>query len=137
MSMTRMSRAAFVKAALALLGGAVTVLGPAAARAEVKGDPPEAAMKNLLESTKNRSYDAFLADADDGFRAGITKQMFDGVCGQVSARLRQGYKTIYLGKLRQGEVTTYLWRVEFNDRSDELLLRMEIKDAKIAGALLT
>jgi hypothetical protein len=138
MSMTtsRVSRPAFVRAALALLVGAVGALAPAAARAEVKGDPPEAAMKNMLEATKNRSFDAFMADADDGFRVGVTRQMFEGVAGQVGPRLRQGYKTVYLGKLRQAEGATYLWRVEFRDGKDELLMRMAIKDGKVAGALL-
>jgi hypothetical protein len=135
-SMTRVSRAAFVKAALALLGGAAAALTVAPARAEVKGDPPEATMKNLLEATKNRSYDAFMADADDVFRAEVSKQNFDGVCGQVSGRLRQGYRTVYLGKLKQAGGMAYVWRVEFKDGQDELLMRLDIRQGKVAGAML-
>jgi hypothetical protein len=133
--MNRVSRATFLKAAfVACAGGAAALTPPAAA--EVKGEPPEAAMKHLLESTKKGSYDDFLADCDDQVRASLSKQNFEGVAATLGPRLREGYKTSYLAKLRQGGGVTYLWKVEFKDGKDEHLLKVSVKNGKISGALI-
>ena len=119
---------------LGVLSGRVLAGTPAAGQ-----DPPEAVMKSILEATKEKSYDAFLTHADSGVRAGISKQMFDGVAGMFSARLQKGYKTTYLAKLRQKGYTVHLWKLEFADGKDEVLFRLTMdKDGagKYSGVLL-
>jgi hypothetical protein len=104
---------------------------PLRASAEITEDPPEAALKKMLEAVK-----VFLTDADDAVRAGITKQMFEGVSGLLTPRLKQGYKTSYLNKLRQHGHTVYLWKLEFSDGKDEALVKLSVKDGKVSGILI-
>jgi hypothetical protein len=99
-------------------------------------DPAEAMVKKMLEATKNKSYDAFLADADDTVRAKLTRQQFDAVANLVGPRLKQGYKLSYLAKLRKGEYATHLWKVEFSDGKDDSLVTMSVKDGKVAGIFI-
>jgi hypothetical protein len=94
---------------------------------------PEAQAKRMLEAIKTKSYEEFLADADDKMRMALTKPQFDGVCGLLSGRLQQGYKTSYLGKLRQQGFDTHLWKLEPADGKDEHLVKMSVKDGKVGG----
>ena len=90
-------------------------------------------MKKMLEAVKSGSYDAFLADASDTVRSSLSKQMFDGVAGIYGARLRQGYKAIYLGKLHQKGHVTHLWKLEYADGKDDDLFKVSLKDGKVGG----
>jgi hypothetical protein len=108
----------------------------AAAAQSTAADPPEPLMKKMLEAIKTRSYEDFLLDCDDKMRAALSKQMFEGVSNQLAPRLRQGYKTAYLGKIRQQGFVTYLWKLELADGKDEILARMSMKDGKVGGFLL-
>jgi len=126
--------------ALSLRGGLLALLSVSGstwiagtALAAITADPPEATLKKMLEAVKTKSYDDFLIEADDTVKAKLTKQMFEGVSGQVGPRLKQGYKTAYLSKLRKGEITVHLWKLEFSDGKDEALVTMAVKDGKVAG----
>ena len=124
---------------LALLAaGAAACFAPVTLARAAGPDAPEAIAKNIMEATKDKAYDRFLADANDDVRANITKQMFDGVSNQLAPRLRQGYKMVYLTRLRQGGMLVHLWRLEFSDGKDELLLRVAIsKDTgKVSGMVV-
>lgn len=101
--------------------------------AEPEDPAAQAIMKRLVEAVKNRSYDDFVADADDRVKQALTKQMFEGVCGQLSPTLREGYKTVYLGKLRKQGLMTHLWRLETKQGQEDLLVRVSIKDGHVAG----
>lgn len=117
---------------LAAITGSVC-LGLVPRRARAADDPPEAVMKNIVEAVKKRSYDQFLLDAGDEVRAGITKQMFEGVAGQLAPRLKNGYSTTYLGKLTQKGHAVYLWRLEPAEGKDEVLVRLAMKDKRVTG----
>ena len=123
-------------AALVTLIGLGATLAPPLAQAQVTQDPPEKIMTMMMEATKNKSYPDFIAEVDDTFRAALTPQMFDGVAATLGPRLKAGYKTKYLGKLRQQGSAVYLWKLEFTDGKDEALVKMAVKDKKIAGFLL-
>src|SRR3954471_18021469 len=86
------------------------------ARADVTQDPPEKGLTMMIEATKNRSFADFMAEADDHMRTELTVQNFEGVCGQLSARLQKGYKTKFLTKLRkEDQMMVYLWKLEYAD----------------------
>ena len=118
-------------AALGTLLGVGTLSAPPLAQAEVTQDPPEKVMTMMIEAAKTKSYQDFIVEVDDGFRAALTPQMFEGVANQLSPRLRLGYKTKYLTKLRQQGNVVYLWKLEFTDGKDEALIKMAVKDKKI------
>jgi hypothetical protein len=96
-------------------------------------DPPQVVMNKMLEAVKSKSYDDFLHHCDDQMRAKLTKIMFEGVSNMMGPRLRLGYKTPYLGKLRQQGAVVYLWKLELADGKDEVLVKMGIRDDKVAG----
>ena len=99
-------------------------------------EPIEANMKRILAAIQSNSYDDFVAPGDAAFKSGITKQMLDGVSTQIGPRLKQGYHATSLGKLNQQGYSVYLWKLEFNDRKDDLLVKMALKDGKVGGFLL-
>jgi hypothetical protein len=113
---------------------ATTIAGTASAA--ITADPPEATLKAMLEAVKAKSYDDFLTEADDTLRAGLTKQMFEGVSGLVGPRLKQGYKTSYLAKLRKTGIAVHLWKLEFSDGKDEAMVTLSVKNGKVAGIFI-
>jgi hypothetical protein len=125
----------FVRSVAGLALAAALVCVGFAARADITEEPPEKAMRNVLESHKSKSYGDFLVDADDGIKAGITPQMFEGMSNQLAPRLKAGYKTVFVCKLRKQGRAVYLWKVEFTDGKDDVLLRIAIKDKKITTVL--
>jgi hypothetical protein len=125
----------FVRSVAGLVLGAALVCQGFVARAEITEDPPEKAMRNVLESHKSKSYEDFLVDADDGIKAGITRQMFEGMSNQLAPRLKAGYKTMFVCRLRKLGRAVYLWKVEFTDGKDDVLLRIDIKDKKMTAVL--
>ena len=119
------TRKQFLALGLVALSSAVAMAAP--------HPEPEAQMKKMLEAIKAKSYDDFLGDADDRMRMALSKAQFEGVCGLLSARLQQGYKTSYLGKLRQQGFDNHLWKLEPADGKDEHLIKMAVKDGKVGG----
>jgi len=99
-------------------------------------EPIEATMKKLLAAIQSNSYDDFVAPGDAAFRSGMSKQMLDGVSTQLGPRLKQGYHPTFLGKLNQAGFSVYLWKLEFNDRKDDYLVKMAVKDGKVGGFLI-
>jgi hypothetical protein len=119
---------------LALGAACLLAAWSAPARADNAPADAEAIMKRIVEAVKARSYDDFLVDADDRVKQGITKQMFEGVAGQLAGRLTKGYKTSYLGGLRQKGYATHLWKMEIADgKNDDVLVKISVKDGKVAG----
>jgi len=117
---------------------AMSFTGPATLRAAAAAakDNPEAQMKKMVEALKNRSYEAFLEGTDDTMKAALTKQMFEGVCGQLSEPLGKGYRTTRLGQLKQLGSTVHLWKLEISGLEDQTLIKMSVKDGLVNGFLL-
>jgi hypothetical protein len=126
----------FARQAATLALGVALVFTGFVTHADVTDDPPEKAMRNVLESHKNGSYEDFLVDTDDRIRTGITPQMFEGMSNQLAPRLKAGYKATFVCKLRKEGRAVYLWKVEFTDGKDDMLLRIGIKDKKVAGVAI-
>jgi hypothetical protein len=111
------------------------LLLPLSARAQTS-DPPEGLMKKMMEAIRARSYDDFMIECDEGMRAALSRQQFDGVAGLMAPSLQPGYKTTFLGKLQQKGHAIYLWKLVPATVKDETLIRIAIKDKKVAGFLL-
>ena len=68
------------------------------------GAEPEVAattVKKLLAAVEANDYDAFVAQGNATFKAGLTKQMLEGVSAQLASRMKKGYDSLYLGALKQ------------------------------------
>ena len=90
-------------------------------------------LKRLLGAVEVSDYDSFVADGNAVFKAGITKQMFEGVSAQLSPRMKKGYDTTDLGQLEQQGCQVYLWKLAFKDAGDDTLAKLVLQDGKVAG----
>lgn len=127
--MSRVARGLLVLAALVCVAGA-----PAAWGGPAEGKKPERAMlDDILAAVEANDYDAFLKDATAEVKAGLTPKMLEGVSAQVAPHMKKGYEATYLGSLRQQGSDVRLWKLSFQDGSDDVLAKLVIKDAKVAG----
>jgi hypothetical protein len=97
----------------------------------------EATMKKMLSAVQAGSLADFVAAGDAEFKAGMTKPMLDNVSRQLSPRLRQGYTATFLGKLNQQPFTVYLWKLEFKDGKEDVLVTLAARDGQVSGFLLS
>lgn len=120
-----------------MLAGLVCVLvlvgGGAPINAGEPGLEPNNVLTRLLAAVEQADYDSFVADGNAAFKAGVTKQMVEGVSAQFSSRMKKGYQSLYLGQLTQQGCQVHLWRLIFKDRRDDTLAKLVLKDGKVAG----
>jgi len=90
-------------------------------------------LNNLLGAVEANDYAAFLTDASPEVKAGITKQMLEGVSAQVAPHMKQGYEVVYLGSLAQQGCEVFLWKLTYREKRDETLAKLVIKDGQVAG----
>jgi len=95
--------------------------------------PIETIMKSMLAATEASSLPDFVAAGEAAFQAGMTKPMLDSVSRQLGSRLRQGYTASFLSMLNQQGYTVYLWKLEFKDGKDDVLVTMAVRDGKVGG----
>lgn len=109
------------------------LLLPAALSLAAETEAARTTVQQLLGAVQAQDYDAFVAQGTPEFKAGITRQMPEGVSAQLSERMKQGYDLTYLGDLRQQGHDVHLWRLRFKDGGDDTLARLSIKDGKVSG----
>ena len=90
-------------------------------------------LDKLLKAVEMNDYNSFVADGADAVKAGLTKQMLEGVSNQLAPRLKKGYMCSYLGELKQQGCKVYLWKLVYKDGEDDTLAKMVLKDGKVAG----
>jgi hypothetical protein len=115
---------------------AVVVLSLAAPRAIAADEAPAAVaadLKAMLTAIEANSLDGFIARGDAAFKSGMTRQALESVNGQLASRLKQGYHATFLGQLSQQGYAVYLWKLGFDDKKDDHLVKMAVKDAKVGG----
>ncbi|VXD13011.1 hypothetical protein [Planktothrix paucivesiculata] len=91
----------------------------------------------ILDAIASGNYELFTTVGDSSYKAGITKQMFEGVSEQLAPRMEKGYSITYFGYLKQGDYQIYLWKLSFEDGGDEFVTRMTMNGDKVAGILIT
>jgi hypothetical protein len=96
-------------------------------------EPGRAVLDKLLKATEANDYDNFVADGTDVFKAGMTKQKLDSVSALLSPRMKKGYQCSYLGELSQQGCRVLVWKLVFKDGGDDTLVKLVLKDGKVAG----
>lgn len=131
-----------IAAAVLLAAGTVNVAISSMTRADDnpvgEASPQETAFANeVIKATAAEDYKAFIADGDDDFKT-IPKKNFKAVCDQVSDQLKGGYRVVFLGSFHLKSVPDHvtLWKISFNDGSDDDVLHLSVNNGKITGALL-
>ncbi len=87
----------------------------------------------LIAAQDQDDYDAFVADADDGLRAALTKTQFDASSAIMQGKAKNGREITFLGELNQRGYEVYLYRLRFKD--GDMLGTLSLKDGKVAGIL--
>jgi hypothetical protein len=100
--------------------------------------PPqtEAVMKNMIGAIQVNSLADFNALADQSVKAAMTEQILDKMNQMLGPRLKQGYAVVGMGTLRKEGAQVYLWKLEFKDEGDDVLVTMAMKDGKVTGFYL-
>jgi hypothetical protein len=78
----------------------------------------------------------YAVDGTPEVKAGLTKQMLEGVSAMMAPRMKKGYGVTYLGELKQQGCRVYLWKLTYKDGGDDTLARLTLKEGKVAGFLL-
>jgi RNA polymerase sigma factor (sigma-70 family) len=92
--------------------------------------------KNVMESIVNEDYQAFIADGDRGMKT-IKESQFKALCVQRVSQLKGGYHVIFLGVMMENNMRVSLWKISYDDHSDDDVLHLAVSGGKISGALLT
>ncbi|HEX8875097.1 MAG TPA: hypothetical protein VF780_10760 [Nitrosospira sp.] len=122
-----LSRSRFILLFIVLIG-----LAPHLVFAQAP-QPVETIMKNMLSAIQDNSLPDFVASGDSEFQGGMTQQILDGIRQPVASRLKQGYTATFVTELNQQGFMVYLWKLEFRDKNDDVLVTMALKDGKVSG----
>jgi hypothetical protein len=90
-------------------------------------------LETLMNAIINKDRDAFVADATDAVKKETTKEVIEAFEKHVGTRLKNGYEATYLCQLKQAGHQIHLWKVAFKDGSDEVVVRLALKDGKVAS----
>lgn len=90
-------------------------------------------LQTILDAVVSGNYELFTTVGNSSYKAGITRQMFEGVSKQLSSRMGKGDATTYFGHLKQLHYQIYLWKLSFEDGGDEFVIRMTMDGDKVAG----
>ncbi|HTV42719.1 MAG TPA: sigma-70 family RNA polymerase sigma factor [Candidatus Sulfotelmatobacter sp.] len=129
-------------AAVLLTAGTVNVAISSMVRPDAnpggEASPQETGFANeIIKATADGNYQGFVADGDKDFKS-ISEQQFKDVCEQAACHLKSGYHMIFLGSFHLSSVPDHvtLWKISFNDGSDDAVLHLSVNHGKITGALL-
>ena len=96
-------------------------------------EPGRATLEKLLRAVEANDFESFVADGIEAFKATLTKETLDGVSAHLAPRLKKGYECSYLGFLKQHGFQVLLWKLTYNDGGDDTLVKLVLKDGKVAG----
>jgi len=102
-------------------------------------DPDTAARKtfdNLMGAIIANDREAFVAGATDAVRMGVTPAVVAGLNKDLGARMEGGYQAAYLCELMQAGHRVHLWKLSFKDEGDDVVVRIVLKENKVAGFFL-
>lgn len=101
---------------------------------------PEPAVRDafdlLMISIQENDYAGFMVAVDEDFKAALTKEIFEKVVNQVAPRLKKGFQTTYLDQLKKNGYAVHVWKIEFDDKGNDLLAELSLKNQKIGGFFL-
>lgn len=98
--------------------------------------PERQMLKNVLDAVEMNDHEAFVKDTTPQAKAGFTKQVVQALSGQIAPHMKRGYVLTYLGELRQQGCEMHLWKLVYRDGHDDTLVKLALKNGKIAGLSL-
>ena len=113
----------------------LAVVTPAARAADEPAKPDAAASARLVNAIVKSDYAAFIADGEPAFQQ-MKQEQFAAVAAKLGPKLAAGHQVTYLGDMRKGGYHVTLWRISFQDGSDDVLATLSMKDGKVGGFFL-
>ena len=100
---------------------------------------PQAAtfFDTLLASAISGDYAQFVANATSGFRSAITPETFERVNASLRPHLAAGYTATYLDVFSDRGARVFLWKLSFQDGSDDRLAKLSVHKGYVAGFLIS
>jgi RNA polymerase sigma-70 factor (ECF subfamily) len=92
-------------------------------------------IRRMLVALIERNYDDFLLDAGDVFKAASNRDLMARIDRDLGQRLRAGYQLTALTGVRKTEGAAFLFKVEFADGGDDLVLTLVLDGNRVVGFL--
>jgi RNA polymerase sigma factor (sigma-70 family) len=90
----------------------------------------------VMKSLADDDYQEFIADGDRALKS-IKETQFKALTVQRAAQLKGGYHVIFLGVLMENGMRVSLWKISYDDGSDDDVLHLAVSGGKISGAILS
>lgn len=110
-----------------------STLAPVAVHAQQATDP---LLTSMLDAIQTADMQKFTASAEPEFKARVTQELIARLFTTVGPRLKDGYTARFLGDLKQKDTQVYVYKLAFKNGSDDLLVRLILRDGKVSGFIL-
>lgn len=105
---------------------------------EEKGKDSATTFKDsMLKALQQADYNAFIANADANFKILVPVQAFLSISNIMAPRLANGDQQTYLTSLNKQGAKVYVWKITFEDKGDDLIATIGIRDDKVIGFFLS
>ncbi len=101
------------------------------------GDTGETHVRTILDALKTGEVDALRSVLTEEFASDLTDQAIRDLSRPIRSHLQGGYGIHHLGVLTQDDFPVQFWKISFEDREEDALLRIVIFDGRVAGFLIT
>ena len=89
----------------------------------------------LVAAASAKDYDSFMAQSAPELQAALPKTQFETSAAVLAPRFAMKHDTTFLGEANQQGLEIYIYRLRFQDGSDDLLATLCLKNGKVAGIL--
>ena len=104
--------------------------------AEAKADPQvQKICDQMLKAIEDQDREAFIAHGTEAVKEGTTDAIMESIHKTIGGRMAAGFELEFLTSLKQQGHEIYLWKLSFKE-GDDLIVRMAMKDGKVAGFFL-
>jgi len=93
-------------------------------------------INTLLQAVKDNDYEKFMSVCDDTMKSSISAAQLEVVHEQLAESFKGGHEASYLGALQRGEYLTEIWKLSFDEQSNDTLVELSHKDGKVSGFIL-
>lgn len=90
-------------------------------------------LSQLMNAIAQNDFDDFVSQGNDQFKKGISKQVFKTVVKQYGQALQSGYVSTYLAELNQQGNKVHLWKISYENTSENSLAKLVLIENKVAG----
>lgn len=87
----------------------------------------------MLGAVQSGLYGSFVSAGSDEFKASYTQESFNVLREQNAIRLEQGFEATYLTSINSKGFVVFLWKLTYNDGSDDSLLSLSVQNGFVVG----